>query len=345
MPTKPVVPTAVEHYLGIGKQASKGTGVVPSHFLAYLEPVEARPGKNIREVREGGGGAYIQRGLTDLYVPAWGGAVAARPDIAAALFAYFLGTAGVPTGTDPYTHTLTPAQTVTKWISAERNIDDEIMERFVDGFIIEMVLDIRKRDSGPEAILEVKGSSLGLEVQAAATSDAYETDLPFLRSQATWKLDGAAITNIESARVTMRWIFDEARSTDGLIRADTAKIQFETDLEVVTLYNTAADAVAYLETMYPSGSDDGSGTVPAETVWQKSATDSFDVNFDNGEATVDNRQFGLNIAKVEWTDAVITEPNPEATEAARLTRTGRLIKAASPLTVTVINSIATDYLA
>lgn len=340
MPTVPVSPSAAEHYFGFGKQSAKGTGVAPAFFAAFVEELQARPGKNIREIQEGGTGPYIARGVTDLYVPTWRFAAALRPDVAAAIYAFFLGTAGVPAGTGaPYTHTLTNASGRPVWTSFERNIGDEIIERIVDGFITEIVLDIRKRDQGPEAMLEVSGTGLSLAVVSAAT-DSYEADRPFLRSDAAWKVDNAAVTNIERARVVSRWVHDEGMTTDAVTRADATKVQFQTDVEVVTLWSTAAEALAYKEIHYPVVAGDGSGTAPSERVHQPSATNSFEVDFNYTD-----REFKLNLAKVLWKDAEISEPNPSATEACRLTRRGVLIAATTPVTVTAKNTRSTNYLA
>ena len=334
--TLPLNPAAAVNYFGFAPQAQKGTGVAATYFAAYMEAVELTHNEAVRRIREAGAGPYIARDVKDVYVPGFRFATPARPLITTAILALFLGADAKTGAADPYTHTLTPADTVS-WLSAERNISDEVTERIVDAFFTEVQIDIRKRDSGPEAMLIVTGGGLSPGVVSPST-DTYETGRPWLRSDATWKLDGAAVTNVERATLTLRWLYDESILADAITRSDLAKLGFEADLEVVQVVDDDAQIDAYLATHYGTAA----GTAASETVYQPSATDSFEVKLDYDETGPLERSVTINIPKIAWTDARLTEPTPNASEAVRLTRTGHLINAATPITAICINSGAVD---
>jgi len=334
--TLPLNPAAAVNYFGFASQAQKGTGVAATYFAAYMEAVELTHNEAIRRIREAGAGPYIARDVKDIYVPGFRFATPARPLITTAILAFFLG-ADTKTGVaDPYTHTLTPADTVT-WLSAERNISDEMTERIVDAFFTEVQIDIRKRDSGPEAMLIVTGGGLSPAVVSPST-DTYETGRAWLRSDAIWKLDGAVVTNVERATLTLKWLYDESILADAVNRSDLAKLGFEADLEVVQVVNDDDQIEAYQATHYGTTT----GVAASETVYQPSATDSFEVKLDYDDTGPLERSVTVNIPKIAWTDARLTEPTPNASEAVRLTRTGHLINAATPITAVCLNSGAVD---
>ena len=335
MPTLPFSPAGALNYMGFGAQSVKGTGVAAAYFAAYIEAVDLSHNQAIRRVREAGNGLYIARDVKDVHLPGFRFAAAARPDITGAILAMFLGADSISGAGDPYTHTITPVETTT-WVTVERNLNDEVTERIEDAFFTEVQLDIRKRDGGPEAILIVTGGGLSPTYEASQSTDLYESDLPFLRSQMTWKLDGSAVTDVERATLTMRWIFDESILSDALTRDDAVKLAFEADLEIVELFDSTAALNAYRATHFGSSS----GTAAAEAVYQPNATDSFEVSMTYGTPA---RTLTINIPKVSWVEAKLTEPTPNASEAVRLTRSGHLITAAVPITATVLNATTPAY--
>jgi hypothetical protein len=337
MPSNPISPAAAANYIGFGKQSVKGTGVAPAYFAAYIEQVDLAHNQAIRQIREGGKGLYVARDVKDVHAPGFRFAAPARPDITAAIMAYFLGADSVSGGGDPYTHVLTPTEAMT-WLSLERNINDEVTERLVDGFFLEVQVDIRKRDAGPETVLIVTGGALSPTWQASPTAETYETARPWLRSDATWKLDGNTETNVERATLTMRWVVDESLLADDLTRADAVKLAFEADLTVVQIFEATADLDAYRATHYGSSS----GTAADETVYQPDASESFEVDLSYNAAGPVERAVTFLIPKVAWTEAKLTEPTPNASEAVKLTRTGHLIHDTTPLTVTAVNSLSAD---
>jgi len=163
-----------------------------------------------------------------------------------------------------------------------------------------------------------------------------------LRSDAAWTIDGNTVTNVERASVTMRWAFDESILADAVTRLDVAKLGFTAEVETVQLFNSTQDAIDYKETHYRSGAADGTGTAYSETVYGMGGTDDFTVDF-----TYTDREAKLTIPSVAWEDAKVSGPDPAASEAARLTRSGFLVKPASGAAITAIakSAVSTSYVA
>jgi hypothetical protein len=343
--TAELSPAQLENYFGFGKQANKGTGVPPVYWAAYMEAVELSHNPAIRSIREAGSGMYVARDVRDAMLPGFRFAAPARPELAGAIFAYFLGTAGISGAADPYTHTLTPS-TGMNWLSVERNISDEIIERLVDCWFTEVTLDLRKRDAGPEAILVVTGQGLSAAYQATATAESYEADRPALRSDATWSIGGTAFTNVERATVTLRWVLDEAIMADAITRISAAKLRFEGTVEIVQVVNAHDEVDAYREIHYTTADAGADGTAYAEPVYGHT-TGGFSVDMAWTNSASKAREVKLEIPTLNWDEAKITEPDPGASEAVRLTRTGHLVKPASAaaVTVTTKSSKAAGYLA
>lgn len=337
MPSNAIAPTQAVDYFGFAKQSAKGTSVAPAYFAAFMDEVTLDHNQAIRQIREAGGGVNVGRDVKDAYLPGVRFSFAARPDIAGAAYAMFLGADSITGAGDPYSHVLTQTE-ATVWVSFERDINDEVIERIADGVISEVQLDLRRRDAGPEAIMICTGIGLEPEYQGSAASDSYESDRPYLRSDGAWKIDGNVETNVESATCTMRWIYDESIYLDAVTRGDLIKLRFEADIEVVQLFNSAAEVTAYRGTHYGAGG----GSAVSETVWQPSATDSFEIALANVQTQA--RSLTINIPKVAWGEAKLTEPSPEGSEAVKLTRTGHLISATEPVTVTVENANAAAYI-
>jgi len=340
MATAPYSPANLQAYVGIGKQAEKGTGVVPSYFAAFVEQVELNPGDGLREVREGGAGPYVARHLKDLYVPGIRFATPVRPILAGALLAYLLGDDAITGAADPYTHVITPAPATNLWLSLERNVDDDLIERIVDGVLTEVTIDIRKRDQGAEALLRCIGTGLSLD-RPATTAESYEAGRPFLRSDCTWTIEGAADTCVESATIVLRWLFDAGISADQVTRCHLVKILFEAEMTLTQLWYTETQKNAYVAAHYGTSA----GTAASATV-AGDAADAFAVSMDYAEAEK-ARQFQVALNAVDWDPAQtrITEPDPAASQAGRITRRGVVVKPASgaAVTVTVKNSLATAY--
>jgi len=322
MSTTPFAAASEDSYFGFGFQSSKGTGVAPTQFLAYVSAVELTHGEQHRKIREAGSSQTVARTVKDSYTPGARCAAPIRADLAAAVMAALLGADSVSGAGDPYTHTITK-DAATDWISFEYNNNDNTIERVIDGFFVEVEITAQKRSNGPELMIAAVVGGLDLERQSSATTESYESDRPFLRSDCAWTVDGTAETNVEACTIRLRWTFDEAMLTDSVIRANAVKIHFEGEIELTQIAGNTGERekLAYINTHYLNAAEDGTGTATTEKVFTGSLT--LDANHSEGAASAD-RQFKVEIPVVRWTDAQYTGLNPESTEAARLTRVGHL---------------------
>lgn len=340
MPTQALSPADPRSYLGYGRQTVKGTGVAPSFFAAYVDAVGVAHNPSLRDVREAGGGQAIARQVKDFLAPSVTFAQPIRPDSAGALIAYFLGAAGAPTGVGPYVHTLTPNPGVV-WVTFERSYADDVIERWIDSVIGEVTIDYRKRDSGPELMIAAVGQAITPQDQVAPVAESYETDRPFLRSDCTWTIDTTLTpTNVESATINLAYQLDEAILADSVRRSSIVKLHLTGSVEVVQLFDSADEAEAYRRTHYWDGA--AAGTLPGELIYPG----DFEVAAAYGAGAA-ARGFTVRLPAINWGNAVLTDLNPSASEATRLTRTGVVVNntAGNEVEVEVTNSRSTDYLA
>lgn len=338
MPTEPLSPADSRSYFGFAKQATKGTGLAPSFFAAYVGPVQFAHNPNLRDIREAGGGSTIARQVKDFIAPSTQFAFPIRPDLTGAALAFFLGSAGVPAGAGPYVHTLTPADGRIL-VSFERNLADDVIERIIDGVISQITLSYAKRDSGPELMATAIAEGRTEEDQAGPAVESYETDRPFLRSDCTWTIDTTLTpANVESATIDLQWAMDTTILADSVVRSDIMKLHLTGSVEVVQLFETSDEADAYRRTHYWDGAT--AGTTPGELVYPGDLQVVADYGAGAAQRVVD-----MNLPNINWGEAVLTENDPDASEAVRLTRRGVIVAPAPAVTATITNNRATDYLA
>jgi hypothetical protein len=340
MPTQPLSPADSRSYLGYGRQSAKGTGVAPSFFATYIGALTFNHNPNLRPVREAGGGLVPARTLKDYIAPGIQFGAPIRPDQIGAVLAFFFGTAGAPTGAGPYVHTLTPADG-RELVTFERNIADDVIERIIDGVITGVTLSYQKRDSGPELMFTATAEGRTEEDQGAATAESYETDRPFLRSDCTWTIDTSLTpTNVESATIDIQKEFDATVLADSVVRSDIVPLRYAISVEIVQLFESADEADAYRLTHYYDGTATP-GSTPGELVYPG----DLQVVADYGAGAA-QRTFDITVPDIDWGEAELTENDPEATEAIRLTRRGDAVAGAgAPITAVVTNDRSTDYLA
>lgn len=340
MPTEALSPADLRNYLGIGFQAVKGTAVAPTWFAAFVDQISFGHNPTLRDIREAGAGQTIARQVKDYLAPQTEFATPIRPDIGAALAAAMLGASPLPSGVGPYVHTITPDPGVV-WLTVERSLADDVIERVVDSVLTSVTLDYRKRSSGPELMMSCVAPGIRPNDQGAVpTADTYETDRPFLRSDCTWTVDTTLTPlNVESATISLEWSVDEQILADMVTRSSLVKLHLTGSIEVVQLFESADEALAYRLTHYYDG-DAVPGTTPGELVYPG----DFAVVASYG-AGAGLRTFGVSVPNVNWGEAELTEPNPDASEAVRLTRRGVMIgnPGGEPVTVTATNGRATAY--
>ena len=342
MPTQPLSPADDRNYLGLGRQSVKGTAVPPAYYIPYVSQIDFGHNPNIREIREAGGGQVPARAVKDFLAPALGFSTPIKPDAIGHILALFLGTAGVPGGAGPYDHTFIPANG-RELITFERSIADDVVERFVDGVMTGVTLAYAKRDdTGPELMAAVTVEAISeVDMEQTATAETYETERPFLRSDLTWTVDTSLNpTNVESCVIDMQKESDTTILADAVTRSDIVPLRFSTvSVELVQLFESADEAEAYYKTHYWDGTV--AGTTPGELIFPGDLT----VVADYGAGAA-QRSLSIALPDINWTEAELTENDPEGSEAIRLTRRGSVVAGAgAPITALLKNNTATDYLA
>lgn len=340
MPTQPLSPADSRSYLGYGRQTTKGTPVAPTFFATYVGAIEFNHNPNIRAVREAGGGLVPARQVKDFLAPGLQFGAPIRPDDIGAILAYFFNDGGVPTdlgGPGPYQHTLEPQDGRTL-LTFERNVADDVIERFQDSVLTQLTLNYQKRDAGPELMYTAIGEGRQETDEAGATAESYETDRPFLRSDCSWTVDATLTpTNIEAVTIDISREIDAAILADSVVRSDIVPLRYTIDVELIQLFESADEAAAYRRTHYWDGT--AAGTTPGEQIY----SGDLQVVSTYGTGTA-LRELDISIPDIDWGEAELTENNPEATEAIRLTRRGQAVAgAAAPLTALVTNNRSTDY--
>lgn len=339
MPTQPLSPADSRSYLGYARQTVKGTGVAPAFFATYVGAIEFNHNPTIRAIREAGGGLVPARQVKDFIAPGIQFGAPIRPDDIGAILAFFFGAAGAPTGTGPYIHTITPADG-RELVTFERNIADDVIERILDGVVTQVTLNYQKRDSGPELMYTAIAEGRTEEDQAGPVVESYETDRPFLRSDCAWTIDTTLTpTNVEAVTVDITKEFDATILADSVVRSDIVPLRYTVSVEVVQLFESVDEATAYRRTHYYDGAG-GAGTTPGEEIYPG----DLQVVASYGTGT-ELRSLDIAIPDIDWGEAELTENNPEASEAIRLTRRGQAVAGAgAPITAVVTNNRSTDYL-
>lgn len=340
MPTQPLSPADSRSYLGFGLQATKGTAVAPDKFATYVGAIDFSHNPNLREVREAGGGLVPARQLKDFIAPAVQFATPMRPDIVGAILAYTFGDDNV-TGVGPYAHVLVPVDG-RELLTFERNIADDVVERIVDAVITQVILNYQKRDSGPELMISAVAQGRNETNEGSTpTVETYETERPFLRSDCTWTVDTSLTpTNVEACTITIDRQFDATILADSVVRSDIVPLRYAIGVELVQLFESADEAAAYRLTHYYDGTATPAAA-PGELVYPGDLQVVATYGVGAAARTVD-----VDLPDINWGEAVLTENNPEASEAVRLTRRGIAVAGAgAPITATVTNNTTADYLA
>lgn len=333
----PYKPSSIKNYLGFGKQSSKGTGVAPTVFLPYMGAVDLAHGAAGSEIREAGSGLYVTRTLKERHDPSGRSNAAFRPSALAELAAWFLG-ADAMTGTGPYTHVLTPAETTT-WVSVEQNLEDEFVERFVDGVLRRFTL---SGEDARDLMVAIEWMALSQEWQASAAAESYDTGFdgaPFKQDQASYTVEGSAATNVRRWSLELAWVLDEDIRTSKVTRSNAVKLKLEARLTLRQLLEATTD--------YRKHNYGGASATEADDAFYKVTADAFSVTYDNGEATTDNRQVTVAVPQIEWTgDAEYTDLNPDGSEVTYLERTGVATKKSGSdlATITCINGDSSAYI-
>lgn len=322
----PYNPSALQNYLGIGKQVSKGTGVAPTLFVPYMGAVDASHGQAGSEIREGGSGAYTTRTLKERHDPSGRGSAAWRPGIGASLAAWFLGADSIA-GTGPYDHTIIPSEAVT-WFSVEQNLEDEFVERFVDCVLRRLTI---SGEDAKDLMVAFEWFGLSPSWQASAASESYPTGVdakPHKQDQAVYTIDGQAATNVRRWSLELTWTYDEDIRLSKVTRGNTIKVKLDARVTIRQLLLATTD--------YRSHNYGSSSGTAADDEFLQTTADAFTVVYNNGLATTDEREVSIAVPQIDWIgDAEYTDLNPDGTEAVYLERTGVATKKSGSELVTV----------
>lgn len=307
----PYSATASPNYVGAARQAARATGVVPTVFAAYVPTVDLDHGQNINPVMEAGGDGVASFAEKVAHLATGRFTVLGRPSTLGKLTAWHLGDDTV-TGAGPYSHAEV-ADWVTDYASVEQNLADEGIERFVDSVIAEAVF---TASAEAPALRATFGWACAGDPAfiAAPTAESYDAEDVFLMSDATWTVDGGAVTDVRAFTVTSRMVYDIVQLAN--VTADWAvKVRQEVELELTTL-------VEDIDTYYRKVQY---GTTSGVAVTADASTGSFIADFAYGAGAA-ARELKLQIDSLVYNEATYT---PLATEeAVKLTRRGTGLRSA-----------------
>ncbi|MAH45556.1 hypothetical protein CMI37_06990 [Candidatus Pacearchaeota archaeon] len=310
-------------YIGVGKQAAKGTAVAPDLFTRASgadgwdfaqDVVEIKSLNANQEVDDILKTGHNIDGVIPFYV---------RPDFGAAMAAFALGADTVTTGT-VHTHTITRADTL-PWITCERDLISA--ERAEDCKINQLVI------AGEAGLpLTMEASFFGIDATIeTATATSYETDVPFKFFEGTYTIDGSGATTITAFTITINRNLEKVKTTSYKYD-DVVETSFTIDINM-TLKLEAADT-QYLAALY-------GGSTALTTALDGG---SLVVNCSRGSGASE-RQFKVTVPNLYWTGATKhLDPN---TAPVYVDVVGKSFwkTATEPITVVAKNTTSTQYLA
>ncbi|MHB1334521.1 MAG: phage tail tube protein [Candidatus Humimicrobiaceae bacterium] len=232
-------------YLGIAKQASKGTAVAPSKFLRLAAAENVEHSQELLESYSLNSGRELDVMYKTAHKIDGGFQTFARPDMAAFLIAMALGADTISGAAVPYTHVLKKAATI-PWVTIERKLVSP--ERIKDCKINQIVI---SGNSGQPVLIDVSFLGTDATIESAATA-TYETEVPFMFYNGVYTLDGGAITNIPSFTITINNNLEDIFTTDykrndmleGKFTIDAAfRLKMESDTQFLAAYYGGSTAL------------------------------------------------------------------------------------------------------
>lgn len=207
----PYATSDARNYVGIFKQAAKGTGGAPTLFFAYVPTVDLDHAQDISRILEAGDAGVVTSVEKLAHMPGGKFTLLARPSTAGKVWAYLLGVDAI-TGVGPYDHAITD-DFVTDYLSIEQNLADEGIERFVDCAIAE--INYVANVGEPFHRITVTWIGGTPSWQASATAESYEAATVFtMFDSPTFTVDGAGATNVLGIDLTVRRRFARPKVTD-----------------------------------------------------------------------------------------------------------------------------------
>lgn len=317
------------HYVGLGKQVARGTGVAPTLFAAFTTAVDLDHAQEINGLREAGGGGQITLAEKMSHMPTGGFEVRTRPSLAGKLFAYLLGADAI-SGLGPYDHALT-YDSNTDYLSIEQNFADELTERFIDCVLSEVTFELSNTDSFMGKIT-TKWLGGRPTVVGAPTAETYETETPFVLANGVYTVDGTVRSNIRRIRLTLTVRYASDKLSDVVAEYQT-KLGLDVTGEIEQLGLDIKDE--YRIVQY------GTTTGVAHTTTPKQGSLLAALTYGAGAAA---RGLTFNIPTLDYGAAVYTPLDPSG-DSVKVVRpfTGRVAGGAAIATVTAKTSDSAAY--
>lgn len=327
----PYSTTDERNYIGVGLQTVRGTAVAPTVFVPYQDGPKVDHGIKGDGVFEAGTGPYASRTVKEAHDPKGGFSLAVRPKTFAQLGAWFLGADGSAAAGSLFDHTAVPAHTPL-YLTIERCIADEVVERFVDAVFTKLTL---KQEGGKDLMADFEWSALRPVWTGSATSETYETGVsgstpggPYRGNEATYTVDGSGATDVAEWELEIERTYDAPHlsSVTGLYQVKHA-LEATLSLKQLALATTPYRTVAYSA---------AAGTAADKNFFQNGA---FQVLYDNGLATTNERELTIACPGVDWTEVNLTDADPKG-ETVYVERKGVVTKEAGTVFVGFVSKTA-----
>jgi hypothetical protein len=322
-------------YIGIGKQAAKGTAVAPQKYISYTSD-ETAPTFEAETLREGGDGQYDVTSVKTKHMHTVNFGCYARTETAANLYAALLGS-DTPSHltTSPFYHTIVPQATqcttpVQDWLTVNKVLTcstNSKVERIRDVKLSSITLEA---EAGQPVAMSVEGSGITAHLTTSTNTATYETGNPFSFYHGVYHVNAPTTSNfdIKSFSIAIRAVNDEEIQTVGLTRQDIINHRFEVE---VTLGINYTDYQLYQKANY------GNTTTPTEDFSDGSAT----VILKTNAGTTSEERLSIGIPKVRL-QPISVPLNPEvATLEQSMAGIGFKQATTALVTVTCYNQIAT----
>lgn len=222
-------------YYALGKQSAKGSVATTWKFLKWLGGAGFKNDQEVDAEREGGDGQQLANNYKTLHRVAGSIPFNAAPDLAAAIYAYFLGADAKSGAEAPYTHLLTYLAQP-PWVSFELNIADVLTLQAIDGMINQVDL---VGTAGKRWGMTANWLALTSNKQADQETDTYETDVPFKQYNGTYTVDGSGNTDITEFAISMKRKIDDAIQTTAITLADLQSLAIDIDVTFKVIFTNS----------------------------------------------------------------------------------------------------------
>lgn len=315
-------------YIGLAKQAAKGTAVAPSKFIKWTGETGISPSIVYTQHWEGGMGLDPGVALKESQKYDMNFNCFARPDIAGFLFAMLLGVDTISGLEDPYTHTITPHTSTIPWLTVERYVEGLVLVERIKDCRIQQIELSGEATKPITMVVNVRGIEGSIETTPGTPT--YEVGMPFVFFNGTYKVDATTVASVRNFRLTFTNELADDIFTTSVVRADLPLLARRVSGEFTLLLDSKDH---YQKVFYG-----GTTSVPLSL-----AEGSLEFDFSYLENSVD-RQLKITIPSVYHVNAPVelsAEPGVLAVACSVEAKKGT-----DPLvTVVAKNAVATSYTA